>query len=109
MPCSACHHGRNTPVFAGSIASIPGDPHWALAPAEMAWEGRTTGQICRQLKDRDRNGGRDLAAIETHVAHDHLVGWAWRPGAGRTPAPGTQARLAALFAAWIASGAACPR
>jgi hypothetical protein len=40
---------------------------------------------------------------------DTLVGWAWHPGAGRTPAPGTQAQFGALIDAWIASGAACPK
>ena len=37
-----------------------------------------------------------------------LVGWAWMPGGNREPAPGTQAQLGALIAAWIESGAACP-
>ena len=31
------------------------------------------------------------------MSHDALVGWAWAPGVGRTPAPGTQAELAALL------------
>jgi hypothetical protein len=42
------------------------------------------------------------------MSHDSLVGWAWSPGAGRTPAPGTQAQLAALLDAWVATGASCP-
>jgi hypothetical protein len=42
------------------------------------------------------------------MAHDALVGWAWRPGADRAPAPGTQAELGALIQAWIDSGAECP-
>jgi hypothetical protein len=42
----------------------------------MAWEGKTIGDICRQLKDPDRNGGRDLAMLQEHVAKDDLV-WPW--------------------------------
>lgn len=108
LECQTCHHQHNTPTFAGGIDSIPGAPHWRLAPPEMAWVGKTSGQICRQLKDRSRNGNRDLAALQTHMAKDELVGWGWHPGIGRTPAPGTQAQFGELAAAWIASGAACP-
>jgi len=66
------------------------------------------GQICEQIKDPKRNGGKTLAAIHEHMAHDSLVGWAWMPGGNREPAPGTQAQLGALIGAWIQSGAACP-
>ena len=37
-----------------------------------------------------------------------LVGWAWAPGFGRAPAPGTQQQAGALVEAWIKTGAACP-
>ena len=37
-----------------------------------------------------------------------LVGWAWNPGAGREPAPGTWAAFGALIEAWNESGAECP-
>jgi hypothetical protein len=43
-----------------------------------------------------------------HMNEDSLVGWAWAPGAGRTPAPGTQALFGGLVKAWAASGAFCP-
>jgi hypothetical protein len=90
--CAACHTDNNFPLSVGaaSYQSIPGHPRWGLAPIEMAWEGKTPGEICRQIKDPARNGGRDLALLHEHVAKDDLVGWAWRPGAGRQPAPGTQ-------------------
>lgn len=107
-PCAACHHPRNTTVRAGAIESIPGDPHWMLAPPEMAWQGKSAGEICRQIKDVRRNGGRSLAQLHQHMAEDGLVGWAWHHGAGRTPAPGSQVAFGRLVAAWIESGAACP-
>ena len=74
----------------------------------MAWEGRTVGEICAQIKDPSRNGGKTLAELQEHMAKDELVGWGWDPGPGREPAPGTQAELGALIQAWIDTGAACP-
>lgn len=108
LPCKSCHGDANVATLGATIASIPGDPHWALAPASMAWQGKSLSEICVQLKDRARNGGRSLAKIHEHIATDPLVGWAWHPGAGRVPAPGTQAEAGALIEAWIASGAHCP-
>jgi hypothetical protein len=43
------------------------------------------------------------------MANDDLVAWGWNPGAGREPAPGTQAQLGELVKAWIDAGAHCPR
>jgi hypothetical protein len=74
----------------------------------MGWQGRSIAQICEQIKDPKRNGGRDLAAIVRHTSEDHLVGWAWSPGADRTPPPGSQRELGALIKAWVESGATCP-
>ena len=54
LACATCHGKGNF-----DPAGIPGDGHWALAPASMAWEGKTLGQICEQLKDPNRNGSRD--------------------------------------------------
>lgn len=103
MHCPTCHHAKNF-----DPANVPGNPKWMLAPPEMAWQGKTLGQICVQIKDKTRNGDRDLAALEEHMATDDLVGWGWAPGGNRTPAPGTQAKFGALFKAWVQSGASCP-
>jgi len=103
LRCDTCHQAEN---YAPS--GVPGDPHWALAPLEMAWQGRTLGAICEQIKDPARNGGKTLSQIHEHMAHDSLVGWGWAPGSRRAPAPGTQAQLGALIAAWIQTGAQCP-
>jgi hypothetical protein len=108
-PCVTCHTDRNFTLHErASYQSIPGHPRWMTAPIEMAWQGKSTGEICRQLKDRDRNGGRDLALLHEHLAHDDLVAWGWQPGAGREPAPGSQALLGELVQAWIDTGAQCP-
>jgi hypothetical protein len=104
MPCTACHHAGNF-----DAGHIPGHRDWHLAPATMAWQDRSLAQVCSQIKDRARNGGRDLVALIHHVSEDSLVGWAWAPGAGRTPAPGTQAQFGELMKAWAATGAFCPQ
>jgi hypothetical protein len=98
-----CHSDKNFNLSIGeaSYQSIPGHPRWGLAPIEMAWEGKTPGEICRQIKDPSRNGGRDLALLHEHVARDNLVGWAWHPGAGRGPAPGSQEQFSTIIQAWI--------
>jgi len=74
----------------------------------MAWQRKSLREICLQLKDGTRNGGRSLSQIREHMAKDSLVGWAWHPGEGRSPAPGTQAQFGALIRAWIVTGAHCP-
>src|ERR1700720_986448 len=64
--CGACHLDRNADVLAGqqtTFRSIPGHARWGLPPIEMAWQGRSIGDICRQLKDPQRNGGRRLAQV----------------------------------------------
>jgi hypothetical protein len=57
---------------------VPGHPQWHLAPRKMGWEGQTLGEICAQLTDPERNGGRSLDDLVHHIGRDPLVGWAWR-------------------------------
>lgn len=104
LHCFTCHRDKNF-----DPANVPGNPRWMLAPPEMAWQGKSLGQICEQLKDRKRNGDKTMAEMEEHMAKDELVGWGWHPGGNRTPAPGTQAQFGALFKAWVQSGAVCPK
>jgi len=106
MRCASCHGAQN--FEAAKIASVPGNKNWHLAPIEMAWHGRTLGEICSQLKDRSRNGDKTMAQMIEHMAHDDLVGWGWAPGIGRAPAPGTQKAFGDLIKAWTDSGAHCP-
>ena len=103
MRCSICHQKANF-----DPGRMPGHPEWHLAPREMAWEGRTVAEICAQIKDPARNGGRKVEELVHHIGEDTLVGWAWAPGAGRSPAPGTQKQAGALVEAWVKTGAACP-
>jgi hypothetical protein len=103
MECTTCHQDRNQ-----ALTRVPGAPNWHLAPIEMAWVGKPASYICNQIKDPKRNGGRTLAQIVDHSAHDALVGWGWAPGADREPVPGTQAQFGALINAWVETGAECP-
>jgi hypothetical protein len=104
MRCTSCHGRANF-----DPGKVPGHPQWHVAPIEMAWAGKSLGEICEQIKDPKRNGGKSMAELVAHMAEDSLVGWGWNPGAGRTPAPGTQAEFGALIKAWADSGAACPQ
>jgi hypothetical protein len=101
MVCITCHNAEN-------FRNVPGHPRWHLAPAEMAWEGKSLTEICDQIKDRERNGGKTLAELGAHMANDALVAYGWRPPAHLEPAPGDQQRFGQLFHAWLEAGAHCP-
>ena len=103
MRCPICHQQANF-----DPGRMPGHPEWHLAPREMAWEGKTLAEICTQIKDPARNGNRSLEDLVHHIGTDTLVGWAWAPGYGRQPAPGTQKGAGALAEAWVKTGAVCP-
>ena len=53
MMCNTCHGPANVEIVgqAETLKSIPGNPDWHLAPIEMAWEGKSLGEICEQIKD----------------------------------------------------------
>lgn len=104
LRCTACHFERNSPV----PHAPPGAPHWHLAPAEMAWFDKSSAEICAQIKDPERNGGRTLDEIAQHVRTDALVAWGWEPGPGREPAPGSADELFATMESWARNGAPCP-
>jgi hypothetical protein len=103
MRCTTCHGPANF-----DAAGIPGNPAWHVAPVEMAWVGKSLGEICRQIKDPQRNGGKSMEELVHHMAEDSLVGWGWNPGVGREPAPGTQKEFGELIKAWSDTGAGCP-
>jgi hypothetical protein len=103
LRCPICHQSANF-----DPGRVPGHPEWHLAPFEMGWYGKSLHDICVQIKDPARNGGRSAADLIHHIGEDTLVGWAWAPGFGREPAPGTQQAAGALVEAWVKTGAACP-
>ncbi len=104
LRCTTCHFESNSKVLHGP----PGAENWHLAPAEMVWWQKSSAEICAQIKDPERNGGRTLEEIAVHVRDDGLVGWGWAPGPGREPAPGSAEETFAALERWNAAGAPCP-
>ncbi len=104
VSCPACHMETNAPVPHGP----PGAPNWHLAPAEMMWVGRSSADVCAQIKDPETNGGRSLDEVAEHVRDDALVAWGWAPGPGREPAPGSAQETFEALTAWMEAGAPCP-
>jgi hypothetical protein len=103
MRCTTCHGPANF-----DPGGVPGHPMWHVAPIDMAWAGKSLGEICEQIKDPKRNGGKPIKQIVEHMAEDTLVGWGWAPGGNREPAPGTQKEFGELIRAWAETGAVCP-
>jgi hypothetical protein len=104
--CSACHQEQNV----AGLNMPPGAPGWHLPPVRtpMIWEGKTPGEICRQIKDPKQNNGKTITQIVEHVTADKLVLWGWNPGAGRLPPPMPHDEFAKRFQDWARYGAACP-
>jgi hypothetical protein len=107
MRCDTCHQAAN---LTGEHMP-PGNPKWSLPSPDhkMVFVGRSPAQLCLQLKDPKQTGGRSLQQLLEHVSSDDLVGWAWDPGAGRTPPPFSRAETVAQMKIWIEGGAACPQ
>jgi hypothetical protein len=107
MRCSSCHQSANQ-----TASGVPGARGWRLAPLRMAWEGLSTGDLCRALLD-PRRGGMTPAKFVEHLRDEKLVAWAWQPGrnsAGveRSPPPLSRDDFMALARKWVDLGAACP-
>jgi hypothetical protein len=103
LRCPACHQQTNT-----ADGRVPGAANWHMAPRSMGWDGLTDGEMCRALKDVERNGQRPLADLVKHVLTDPLVLWAWSPGDRTTP-PVPRREFHETFTRWVETGAACPR
>ena len=105
MKCSNCHQPTNTP----GLHTPPGAPNWHLAPAnmKMVFQGRTPGQLAKQLMNPAQNGHKDKAQLLAH-ADDSLVLAAWNPGEGRTLPPLTHAQFKKAWTTWINKGAYAP-
>lgn len=108
VPCATCHALRETgdndmPHAAPQVAM-----NWQLAPVEAEWFGKSTAEICAQLSDTERNGGRDFLEIANHLDHDLILHWAWRPGGGREPAPYSLQEHVNDVLSWGVAGMPCP-
>lgn len=104
LDCATCHRE----VGLGLPLVPPANPHWHMPPAVQVFEGRTPAALCAQLKDPAQTGGRDLAALQAHVAGDPLVLYGWDPGGGRSVPPLSHATFVTRFNTWVEAGAPCP-
>ena len=89
MRCSICHQQANF-----EPGRMPGHPEWHLAPREMAWEGKTLAEICAQIKDPTRNGGRSLEDLVHHIGDDTWSAGPGRPDTAASPLPARRRRPA---------------
>jgi cytochrome c5 len=106
LKCANCHQDANLP----GLNMPPGNPNWHLPPPEMrmVFQGKTPGELARQLKDPKQNGNRSLEQLLHHLTEDGLVLGGWDPGDGRTKPPLTHAEFARKMREWIEKGAAEP-
>jgi hypothetical protein len=109
LPCATCHGEANLPASYGPNAP-PGAPNWALPPPEhkMAWLGLSAAELCKVVKEKKSNGGKDFEALIHHVAEDKLVLWGWNPGGNRKPVSVPHAEFVAKFKQWADAGGPCP-
>ena len=112
--CEACHGIRNN-----ADTGAPGRIDWHQAPKAMSTEAspgvpKSSAQMCADVKDMARNGGRDLAALSAFIAYDQFITWAWDPGTRAsgerrtTPPTATHDDFVRVFNKWVADGAPCP-
>jgi hypothetical protein len=107
IPCGACHGKRNSPLPHGPPGAL-GPPKWGLPPSSMQWSGKSSVEICEQIKDPNFNGSRRSVSELTDHLESGLVRWGWTPGAGRKPAPYSVAELVAFLREWDAADRPCP-
>jgi hypothetical protein len=107
--CTTCHGSANPPSSYGAHVPPGSEEGWRM-PAEdmkLVFVGLTARALCEQIKDRARNGGKDMAALRTHL-DTPLVRWGWSPGFGRAPVSVPRDRFLAAWEAWARAGAPCP-
>ncbi len=112
LPCATCHVTSTLPNEPAP-APLHDGIDWQLAPVEFIWFGKSGAEICAQMKDPERNGGRDAVGLLEHLRHDaSLSGFiprAWAPGEGRSTPPGTFEDHVRDIALWGAAGQPCPQ
>jgi hypothetical protein len=65
--------------------------------------GARSSHRCETIKDKRRNGGRNFAALITHVSEDKQVLWGWSPGGERSPVSVPHDEYVARFKEWAAA------
>jgi hypothetical protein len=106
MQCVTCHQEDNSEVPGNPPGAHDSKdrPRWRLAPSTMGWGGFGQAELCRDFRGRIEKVMDHL--LEPHT--DPLVIWAWNPGPGRQPAPGSLKQFVSDMIKWKESGAPCP-
>ena len=106
MRCNACHQTKNTE----GPHLPPGAPRWQLPTKGMplVFQGKSSQELCQQLRDPKRNGGKTPEQLLEHVEKDPLVLWGWAPGPGRAPVPVSHEEFVRAMKAWVAGGCKYP-
>jgi len=111
MVCSTCHARSGQPNTRAHAAPQVGLP-WRLPPAEFAWFGQSSAEICAQMSDPERTGGRDWMGLAEHLVtdagHQGFVLWGWQPGGTREPAPYSLRTHVTDVLTWGVAGTPCP-
>lgn len=125
MNCRSCHqdaNGTQTGMPPGAAnEEMPGFVWHMPLPTMAIPRDLSPAELCSRWLDPARNsshlaqrGGRDdldtfrAEFLEHHAKVDPLVQWAWSPGPGRTPAPGSHEDFVEAMRIWIEAGAPCP-
>lgn len=105
MKCSNCHQPTNFP----GLHTPPGNPKWALPPADMkmVFQGKGPRELAQQIMDYNRNGHKNKAQLLEH-ARDTLVKAGWNMGGGRKQPPLSYATFVAAWDTWINKGGIAP-
>jgi hypothetical protein len=74
----------------------------------LVFQGKSSKDLCEQLRDPKRNGGKTPEQLLEHVAKDPLVLWGWAPGTGRAPVPVPHEEFVRAMKAWIEGGCKYP-
>jgi hypothetical protein len=106
MRCDTCHQDTN---LDGPFLP-PGVRNWHMPRPDMplVFVGVGSRDLCEQLRDPARNGGKTPAQLLEHMESDPLVLWGWDPGNGRAPVSVPHDRLAAAMRAWVENDCGCP-
>jgi cytochrome c5 len=106
--CTTCHQNEN---LEGDHLPPGTTTDWHMPPEDqkMVFQGLTAGQLCRNFKDPNLNGGFSAKDVMEHVhKRDPLVMWGWNPGNGRSTPPLSYDQFVVKVDEWLKNGAACP-
>lgn len=106
IPCRTCHITREA-VNVVSNAPPHIDDAWRLPPIELDWLGKSSIEVCAQLRDPETNDGNTIAELAEHVVSSPFVAWGYVPGGGRSAPTGTVESLAQDITVWGAVGSPC--